>query len=68
MELDIKKSAGACSDPTGKWGKARRQLPSHRSFYPFDPEGQGDGARHQEKRKRLSLPRQVNGKKRGRIS
>ncbi|MER2236498.1 MAG: hypothetical protein ABS892_00335 [Psychrobacillus sp.] len=53
MELDIKKSAGACSDPTGKWGKARRQLPSHRSFYPFDPEGQGDGARHQEKRKRL---------------
>ncbi|WP_205964104.1 hypothetical protein, partial [Psychrobacillus sp. BL-248-WT-3] len=45
--------------------KARRQLHSHRSFYPFDPEGQGAVARHQEKRKRLSLPRQANGKMRG---
>ncbi|MER2071039.1 MAG: hypothetical protein ABS898_03940 [Psychrobacillus sp.] len=53
------------SAPTGKWEKARRQLLSHRSFYPFDPEGQGDGARHEEKRKRLSLPRQANGEMRG---
>ncbi|MER2071826.1 MAG: hypothetical protein ABS898_07910, partial [Psychrobacillus sp.] len=51
--------------PTGKWKKARRQFLSHRSFYPFDPEGQGAGARHPEKRRRLSLPRQANGKKRG---
>ena len=53
------------SAPTGKWEKARRQFLSHRSFYPFDPEGQGGGARHQEKRKRLCLPRQANGEKRG---
>ncbi len=53
------------SAPTGKWEKARRQFFGHRSFYPFDPEGQGDGARHQEKRNRLCLPRQANGKKRG---
>jgi len=26
--------------PTGKWGIARRQPLSHRSDYPFDPEGQ----------------------------
>ncbi|MER2262053.1 MAG: hypothetical protein ABS934_08545 [Psychrobacillus sp.] len=53
------------SAPTGKWGKARRQLLSHHSFYPFDPEGQGGVAGHQEKRNRLCLPRQANGKKRG---
>ena len=29
--------------PTGKWGKARRLLPSHHSFFTFDPEGQGAG-------------------------
>ena len=48
-----KKSVSACSAPTGKWENARRQLFSHRSIFPFDPEGQGDGARHQEKRNRL---------------
>ncbi|WP_251553409.1 hypothetical protein [Psychrobacillus sp. MER TA 171] len=47
MELDIQKSAPPVTAPTGKWGKARRQFLSHRSFYPFDPEGQGGGARHQ---------------------
>ncbi|MCM3357994.1 hypothetical protein [Psychrobacillus sp. MER TA 171] len=31
------------------------------SFFPFDPEGQGAGARHQEKRRRLFLPRKANG-------
>ncbi|MER2071849.1 MAG: hypothetical protein ABS898_08030, partial [Psychrobacillus sp.] len=30
MKLDIKKSGIACTAPTGKWGKARRQLLSHR--------------------------------------
>ena len=44
------------SAPTGKWGNARRQFLSHRSFSPFDPEGQGGGARHREKRNRLFLP------------
>ena len=48
------------SAPTGKWRNARRQLFSHRSIYPFDPEGQGAEASHQEKRKRLCLPRQAN--------
>ncbi|MER2260592.1 MAG: hypothetical protein ABS934_01170, partial [Psychrobacillus sp.] len=33
------KSIIACSAPTGKWGNARRQFLSHRSFYPFDPRG-----------------------------
>ncbi len=48
------------SAPTGKWGKVRRQLFSHRNFYSFDPEGQGAEASHKEKRKRLCLPRQAN--------
>ncbi|MER2263324.1 MAG: hypothetical protein ABS934_15060, partial [Psychrobacillus sp.] len=50
---------------TGKWRNARRQLFSHRSIYPFDPEGQGAEASHKEKRKRLCLPRQANGEMRG---
>ena len=33
------------SAPKGKWGKARRQLLSHRSFFTFDPEGLGAEAR-----------------------
>ena len=62
---NTRKALPPISAPTGKWEKARRQFFGHRSFYPFDPEGQGDGARHQEKRIRLCLPRQANGKKRG---
>ncbi|QEY21022.1 hypothetical protein D0S48_10115 [Psychrobacillus sp. AK 1817] len=46
-------------------GKSEEAAPSHRSFLRFDPEGQGAEARQQEKRKRLSLPRQANGEKRG---
>ncbi|WP_251553160.1 hypothetical protein [Psychrobacillus sp. MER TA 171] len=42
-----RKAQAPMSAPTGKWRKARRQFLSHRSFYPFDPEGQGDEARHQ---------------------
>ena len=60
-----RKAQSPMSAPTGKWRKARRQLLSHHSFYPIDPEGQGDEARHQEKHNRLSLPRQANGEKRG---
>ncbi|NME06867.1 hypothetical protein HF876_13550 [Psychrobacillus sp. BL-248-WT-3] len=44
MKLDIKKSGIACHCPDRQMGKARRQLLSHRSFYPFDPEGQGTGS------------------------
>ncbi|MER2009829.1 MAG: hypothetical protein ABS939_20535, partial [Psychrobacillus sp.] len=46
-------------------GKCEEAAPRHRSFYSYDPEGQGGGARHQEKRKRLCLPRQANGEKQG---
>ncbi|MER2071403.1 MAG: hypothetical protein ABS898_05780, partial [Psychrobacillus sp.] len=42
-----RKAQAPVTAPTGKWRKARRQFLSHRSFYPFDPEGQGGGARHQ---------------------
>ncbi|PZX03125.1 hypothetical protein C7437_10783 [Psychrobacillus insolitus] len=44
--LLMRKAEAPISVPTGKWGIARRQLLSHRSNYPFDPEGQGAGARH----------------------
>ncbi|WP_251553410.1 hypothetical protein [Psychrobacillus sp. MER TA 171] len=65
MELDIQKSASACHCPDRQMEKCEEAVLRHRSFYPFDPEGQGGGARHPEKRKRLSLPRQANGEKRG---
>ena len=39
------KAEAPISAPTGKLGIARRQLLSHRSDSPFDPEGQGAGAR-----------------------
>jgi hypothetical protein len=41
----IRKAEAPISAPTGKWGIARRQPLSHRSDFPFDPEGQGAGAR-----------------------
>ena len=41
----MRKAQAPITAPTGKWGIARRQLLSHRSDYPFDPEGQGAGAR-----------------------
>ena len=41
----MRKAQAPMSAPTGKWGKARRQLLSHHSFFTFDPEGQGAGAR-----------------------
>ncbi|NME06412.1 hypothetical protein [Psychrobacillus sp. BL-248-WT-3] len=62
MELDIKKSATAYPCPDRQMCKCEEAAPRHRSFYPFDPEGQGGGARQQEKHNRLSLPRQANGK------
>ena len=57
--MTTRKAEAPITAPTGKWGKARRQLLSHHSFFTFDPEGQGAVARHEEKRKRLSLPRQA---------
>jgi len=43
--LKSRKAEAPISAPTGKWEIARRQLLSHRSDYPFDPEGQGAVAR-----------------------
>ncbi|MER2262974.1 MAG: hypothetical protein ABS934_13260, partial [Psychrobacillus sp.] len=62
--LDIKKSAIAYSCPNRQMEKSEEAAFQPPQFLPFDPEGQGDVARHQEKRNRLLLPRQANGEKR----
>jgi len=53
------------SGPTGKWQIARRQLSSHHSYLPFDPEGQGAAARQKKSGSAYLCVRQANGKLRG---